>query len=81
VLTLVQGRNPEWVNEVFFAEYDPEATWLHQLRPAFGDKEFFFEPELKRMRIAAMRREDDSGSRPLPVVQASPDDLDEAAAS
>ena len=28
---------------MFFAQYDPGATWLTQLRPAFGESEFFFE--------------------------------------
>jgi KamA family protein len=42
VLKLLQGRDPKWVNRPFFAEYDPGATWLTDLRPAFGEKEFFF---------------------------------------
>ena len=28
---------------------DPEATWLTDLRPAFGEREFFFEEELRRI--------------------------------
>lgn len=47
-LRFLQGRNPEWVARPFFADYDPEATWLDELRPAFGDAEFFFEKELDR---------------------------------
>ena len=43
VLRFIQGRNPEWVQRPFFAKYDPKATWLDQLRPAFGDEKFFFE--------------------------------------
>ena len=27
----------------FFAKYDPKATWLDQLQPAFGETEFFYE--------------------------------------
>ncbi|HOM99235.1 MAG TPA: hypothetical protein PLM33_03175 [Acidobacteriota bacterium] len=27
----------------FFAEFDPKASWLHELRPAFGRRRFFFE--------------------------------------
>ncbi|MBL0073500.1 MAG: lysine 2,3-aminomutase [Bacteroidetes bacterium] len=49
VLTLrfLQGRNPDWVGKPFFAKYNPEATWLNELTPAFGEKEFFFEKELE----------------------------------
>jgi len=46
VLQFIQGRNPDWVGRPFFAEYDPKATWLTDLRPAFGEKRFFFEPML-----------------------------------
>jgi KamA family protein len=42
-LRFLQGRNPEWVQRPFFAKYDPDATWLDQLRPAFGQEKFFFE--------------------------------------
>jgi hypothetical protein len=47
VLRFIQGRNPEWVQRPFFARFDPEATWLDQLRPAFGAKKFFYQDELK----------------------------------
>jgi hypothetical protein len=50
VLKFIQGRNPEWVNRVFFAAYDPEAAWLDELKPAFGAHRFFYEPELKRLK-------------------------------
>jgi L-lysine 2,3-aminomutase len=43
VLRFVQARNPDWVQRPFFAKYDPEATWFDQLRPAFGEENFFFE--------------------------------------
>ncbi len=49
VLRFIQGRNPDWVQRPFFAKYDPEATWLDQLEPAFGEKEFFFEAEYRQM--------------------------------
>jgi KamA family protein len=42
VMRFIQGRNPGWVVRPFFAEYNPDATWITQLKPAFGDK-FFFE--------------------------------------
>jgi len=48
-LRFVQARDPDWVRRPFFARFDPEATWLDQLRPAFGAREFFFERALRRM--------------------------------
>jgi len=48
-LRFVQGRNPHWTQRPFFARYDPQATWLDQLKPAFGEESFFFEKEFKAM--------------------------------
>lgn len=48
-LTFLQGRSPDWVARPFFARYDEDAAWLDELRPAFGEKEFFFEPALRQM--------------------------------
>ncbi|WP_028302298.1 KamA family radical SAM protein [Oceanospirillum beijerinckii] len=45
VLRFIQGRNPDWVQRPFFAQYDEKATWLHHLKPAFGAEKFFFEEE------------------------------------
>jgi hypothetical protein len=53
VLRFIQGRNPNWVQRPFFARFDPEATWLDQLRPAFGEERFFFEQEFAAMGTAA----------------------------
>ncbi|MCY1056646.1 lysine 2,3-aminomutase [Nannocystis sp. SCPEA4] len=50
VLRMLQGRNPEWVGRLFFAEYDPDAAWLSELRPAFGALEFFYSDELAELR-------------------------------
>ncbi|MBI2565699.1 MAG: lysine 2,3-aminomutase [Candidatus Schekmanbacteria bacterium] len=50
VLRFIQARNPDWVGRPFFAKWDEDATWLDQLRPAFGEAEFFWEPELQRIR-------------------------------
>jgi L-lysine 2,3-aminomutase len=44
VLHLVQARNPELVNQPFFARFDPAATWLTDLVPALGATRFPFEP-------------------------------------
>ncbi|MEV5747978.1 lysine 2,3-aminomutase [Actinoallomurus sp. NPDC052308] len=38
MLHFIQCRDPEFVNRPFFAKYDPEAVWLTDLRPAFGDR-------------------------------------------
>lgn len=46
VLRFLQARNPEWVGVPFFAKYNPKATWLDQLKPAFSDDPFFFEQEM-----------------------------------
>lgn len=43
VLRFIQARNPEWVQQPFFARFDPHATWFDDLRPAFGASRFFFE--------------------------------------
>lgn len=43
VLRFLQGRNPDWVHRPFFAKYDPNAIWLDDLKPAFGEERFFFE--------------------------------------
>lgn len=45
----LQGRNPDWVARPFFAEYNPEAIWLDDLKPAFGEKKFFFEDGLNNI--------------------------------
>lgn len=46
VLRMLQGRNPEWVQRPFLAEYNPRAIWISDLKPAFGEEKFFFEEEL-----------------------------------
>ena len=45
-LSFLQGRNPDWVRRPFFAKFDPGATWLNDLEPAFGESRFFYEDEL-----------------------------------
>ena len=49
VLRFIQARNPDWVQRPFFAKYDPKATWLDQLHPAFGAEKFFFQDEYDAM--------------------------------
>lgn len=49
VLNFLQGRNPDWVGRPFFAEYDKNALWLDDLRPAFNEDSFFFENEFEEI--------------------------------
>ena len=61
VLKFLQARDPSWVGRPFFARFDPEATWLSDLRPAFGEREFFFESGLdapRRRRLALLSEAD-----------------------
>ena len=41
-LKFIQARNPDWTNQIFFARFDKEACWLDDLKPAFGEEDFFF---------------------------------------
>lgn len=50
VLRFIQGRNADWVQRPFFSEYDEQATWLDDLKPAFGEKKFFFETEYQQIK-------------------------------
>ncbi|MDD2476015.1 MAG: lysine 2,3-aminomutase [Dysgonamonadaceae bacterium] len=45
VLKFIQCRNPKLVGIPFLAKYNENATWLDQLEPAFGEKEFFYEKD------------------------------------
>jgi KamA family protein len=49
VLTMLQARNPKWVKKPFFAKFDDKATWMSDLRPAFGKDKFFYQDELNQM--------------------------------
>ena len=55
VLKFLQGRDPEWVGRPFFARFDPTATWLDGLVPAFGEPEFFYEAGLRKLQRRAHR--------------------------
>ncbi len=52
ILRFLQGRNETWTQQPFFAKYDEKATWLDDLKPAFGKKQFFFEEEFKQIQSA-----------------------------
>ncbi len=43
VLQFLQGRDPDWVRRPFFARFDPAATWMSDLKPAFGEVKFFWQ--------------------------------------
>lgn len=45
VMRMLQGRNPDWVAKPFFAEYDKNAIWMDDLKPAFGEDRFFFDED------------------------------------
>ena len=48
-LRMIQGRNPDWAAKPFFAEYDDQALWYTDLKPAFGEEKFFFQDELENI--------------------------------
>jgi hypothetical protein len=55
-LKFLQGRDPAWTGRLFFARYDPGATWIDQLEPAFGAQRFFFDEALEAMRRTGLVR-------------------------
>lgn len=56
VLKFIQARDPDWVGRPFFARFDPGATWLDQLRPLPGEKEFFYAPAMREIRRTGKAR-------------------------
>ncbi len=50
ILKFIQGRDPKWANRTFFAQYDDDACWINELKPAFGETEFFYEKQLLGMK-------------------------------
>lgn len=73
-LRFLQSRDPEWIGRPFYAAFDAHAAWLDQLRPAFGEREFFFEPALRRGAAQGRRGRWASpvDRRVLPVHDADP---------
>ena len=61
VLKFLQARNPAWSERLFFAKFDPRATWLDELRPAFGEREFFFEQQYRDISAKTSRGQGSSG--------------------
>lgn len=64
VLRLLQARVPDHVKRPFFAKFNPEATWLTELEPAFGERNFFFDRPIVDVAPEAMG---DGGTR-MPSV-------------
>jgi L-lysine 2,3-aminomutase len=64
VLKFLQARDPSWVNKPFFATFDPNATWIDQLKPALGASHFFFERSLEE--IKRNHRQPAWGDKPAP---------------
>lgn len=64
VLKFLRARDPDWVGKPFFAKFDPDATWLDDLKPAFGAREFFFEKRLREIAASG----DAGRSAELPVA-------------
>ena len=60
-LKFFQARNPEWNQRLFFAQYDPKATWLNELKPAFGEDKFFFEKEYREIVTKSKEGQGSSG--------------------
>ena len=65
VLKFFQARNPSWTERLFFAKFDTKATWLDELRPALGEKEFFFEKEYRDICARTKDRQGSSGQQYL----------------
>jgi len=42
VLNMLQAKDSNLVDIPFFAKFDPKATWIDELEPAFSEK-FIFE--------------------------------------
>lgn len=49
VLNFLQARDPDWVGRPFFAAFNERAEWLSELKPAFGEREFFYSREFRRL--------------------------------
>lgn len=49
VLSFLQARESDWCKRPFFARFDADATWLSELKPAFGEGKFFYESQLEEI--------------------------------
>ena len=72
VLKMLQGRDPQWVNQLFFAKYDEKVAWYDGLQPSAGRSEFFFEGKsAKRVDLEARDRESAHASDLLARTQSA----------
>jgi L-lysine 2,3-aminomutase len=67
-LRMIQGRNPDWAARPFFADYDSQAVWFSDLKPAFGEDQFFFQNELDEMLSKSSKVERDDLDESLVYV-------------
>jgi hypothetical protein len=65
VLKFLQARDPDWVGKPFFARMDEEAAWLGDLKPAFKEEEFFFEPSFRQMTAGTGKNQDHRQTPPV----------------
>jgi L-lysine 2,3-aminomutase len=49
VFRFIQARDPRWVNQPFFGKFEVNVSWIDDVKPAFGAKEFFFSEDYRRM--------------------------------
>ncbi len=49
MLKFIQGRDPRWTGKPFLAKYNENAIWIDELKPAFGQKEFFYEKRFRKL--------------------------------
>ena len=49
MLNFIQARDPKWTGRPFLAKYDENAKWIDELKPAFGENEFFYEKTLRKI--------------------------------
>jgi hypothetical protein len=72
-LRFLQARDPDWIGRPFFAKYDPSATWLDHLRPAFGESAFFYEEAFVARKASGETGPwaEELNRTPLPVIRPS----------
>lgn len=55
VLRFLQGRNSDWIGKPFFAKYNPNAIWIDDLEPAFGEDRWFWQKEYTKLLVSSQR--------------------------
>ena len=72
VLRMLQARKQHWAYQPFFAEFNDEAVWIDELRPAFGEEKFFYEEELAELFSELTKERDgqeEDSSDEVPIEQ------------